>query len=155
MPYISSFDIAAIFDHWISRQSTEIRCAISATPREAGLDLTIRHGNLRLSGWLSDHELTIAAERHGDCWNFLLSLDVQPEVVDAGVQCRSCAAGARVWSTIDELIIDHLLDPFSQWVEERFLTSVGLAFFGGFGATWAKLIADTGQAEGAVAVIRA
>jgi hypothetical protein len=32
---------------------------------------------------------------------------------------------------------------------------VGLAYFGGDGATWARLISDADQAEGSVAVIRA
>lgn len=155
MPEIPSFDVSALFDRWIGSQPARIRRAITVVPRGAGLAIAVRQGRLRISGWLSAHELSVVAEHDGECWDFLLCLDVDPVAVEEGVRCRSCPADAGVWATSDELIIDHLLGPFAQWIEEKVLPAVALAYFGGDGATWARMILSTDQSEGAIAVVMA
>jgi hypothetical protein len=149
--------VAHLFKRWLERQPARVRQVITAHPRDAGLDLMFKHGRLSVSGWMNDHGLTVVAEHDGDYWDFLLDLDVDVDVdpvsVDNGYRCRSCPAETPVWATIDELVIDHLLDPLSRWIEQTFLPAAGLAFFGGSGATWARLITGVEKAEGAVAVI--
>lgn len=81
----------------------------------------------------------------GEPWDGLLELDVSPvKTRDGdGFCCRLCLDHAKKWSTLEELWVDHLFEPFLKWVNKDFANAKSLRLFGGYkSTTWGQLISD-------------
>lgn len=150
-----SQDMGHSFDGWFGHQPPAVRSAAIVRDVAAGIDLVIRHGGIQLHGHIHEHGLSVAAEHDGECWDFLLDLDVLPAPVNGGgYQCRSCPADDRLtFPNLDALWADHLFQPLAEWVQEKLLPARALAFFRHGGATWARLVQKTDDIDGASIVV--
>ena len=105
------------------------------------LEFTFDVGAPFLYGWLSRCEISIAVDNEGICWDLLADFDAYPQRAFGGVICRLCPTdNQRVFASREELWCDHLFEPLLVWVNEELAPSRAIAFFGGGGGTWARLV---------------
>ena len=101
-----------------------------------------------LSAWLSRNELNVHVKWQGQCWDTLVSLDGFIDHVPDGYKCSLCVhehgEAAKLFSNREALWLDHLFDPFLNWVNEELAPARWLQISGikDGGATWAQLIQD-------------
>lgn len=117
---------------------------------EFGFDV----GGSALRGSLGRDEIVVAAEEGGECWDFLLSHEVLPVRVAAGVVCGLCEGDEeRVFASREALWRDHLFEPLGAWVNEELATATSLAMYREDGGTWAKLVRPHDSAAAATLAV--
>jgi hypothetical protein len=95
-----------------------------------------------LSVSLLPHEINIAANLVGECWDFLLSFDAFPAKTAAGYICRECPSECQtVFASRDALWRDHLFEPLLDWINTKLAAADAIGFYGRAGhSTWARLL---------------
>jgi len=112
--------------------------------------LTVSHVGIRLKfakdygcifARLSQDDLSVIVEVEGLFWDMLLSLDVCPVRSLNGYSCALCEQSDQIWPTRDALWVDHLFEPFLEWVNARLAKSCGIKLTGKPGSsTGAELV---------------
>jgi hypothetical protein len=107
-------------------------------------------GNPALSAALINSEINITVEWQGECWDFLLSLDVLPKETADGYVCGYClsampsdsrSAGTKpeertIFPSLEALWRDHLFEPFLQWVNEKLAVAHTIGLYGSPSGGW-------------------
>lgn len=131
----------AAFSSWLDACSPQLACEIAVGHETAeGLTFSLTRWP-ELEGGLTPTGLDIAAMRDGECWDFLLSLDVDPVEISSAWACSICEAEGRHerFETLEALWRDHLFDPLEAWIAKELAPARGLEFHQRGGATWASL----------------
>jgi hypothetical protein len=106
--------------------------------------------NTAIQGALTTYEINVAAEYANDCWDLLLSLEAEPrQARGGGVFCDICLPEARrVFPDRPALWVNHLFEPFLDWVNDNLAKAKWLALHGDPDfATWARLLPNDDQTE--------
>ena len=106
--------------------------------------------NTAIQGALTTYEINVAADYADDCWDFLLSLEAEPrQARGGGVFCDLCLPEARrVFADRPALWVDHLFEPFLEWVNDNLAKAKWLALHGDPDfATWARLLPNDDLTE--------
>lgn len=98
-----------------------------------------------LHGWVADHgEIAVSADWADECWDILLDLEVRAKPIADGFVCTWCQSEGKhqVFQTLEALWLDHLFDPFEEWVNTKLAGAHAIALYRtvGGGGTWARLI---------------
>jgi hypothetical protein len=106
--------------------------------------------NAAIQGALTTYEINVAAEYANDCRDLLLSLEAEPrQARGGGVFCDICLPEARrVFPDRPALWVNHLFEPFLDWVNDNLAKAKWLALHGDPDfATWARLLPNDDQTE--------
>jgi hypothetical protein len=90
-------------------------------------------------------EINILVIWQGEWWDMLISFEALLKQVPGGYRCRLCLPEAqRVWPSREALWLDHLFDPFLDWVNTELVHAqrLGLYETEGGGVRWARLLGD-------------
>ena len=131
----------AAFSSWLDACSPQLASEIAVGHETAGgLAFSLTRWP-ELEGSLTPTGLDIAAMRDGECWDLLLSLDVDPTEISSAWACLICEAEGKHerFATLEALWRDHLLDPLEAWIAKELASARGLKFYQQGGATWASL----------------
>jgi hypothetical protein len=115
-------------------------------------------GNPALSAALINSEINVTVEWQGECWDFLLSLDVLPKQTAGGYVCGHCLTAMpsdsrsaatkpeerTIFPSLEALWRDHLFEPFLKWVNEKLATADAVGLYGSPSCGWthAELISN-------------
>jgi hypothetical protein len=90
-------------------------------------------------------EIEIFVEYDNQRWDIIFNHDLEAKRDDREWFCELCAKQGnpyRVFSTLEELWVEHLFNPLLNWVNSELAKAEALAICGSIesGATWAILV---------------
>ncbi len=113
-----------------------------------GIELHFHHYPDCLSIYLSSHSLGVYVKWQDEHWDQLLDLSAESIHMPDGYKCRLClyenGDAATLYKSREALWLDHLFEPFLEWVNEKLAPAhwLKLSCTDDRGATWAQLIRD-------------
>ena len=141
--------IQRTFVRWLDKNRTRFEVPVHIRKITAdSVNLTFQGYPDCLSVSLSAYELNVHVNWQGRWWDMLISLDAWAFHTLGGYKCKCCwidyGESATNFPSRESLWLDHLFDPFLQWVNEELTPARWLQISGtkDVGATWAKLIRD-------------
>ena len=135
-------DISRAFRSWLGERDPQLSPGIVPGHEIAHALIFSLVGWPELEGSLTPTGLDIAAMRDGECWDLLLSLDVDPVEISSAWACSICEAEGKHerFATLDALWRDHLFDPLGEWIAKELAPARELEFQRLDGGRWARLI---------------
>jgi len=88
-------------------------------------------------------EIVVTVQHESHCWDILASFEVAPTGIADGEVCGLCDPSNRaVYPTRRALFVEHVFQPFAEWVERKLAPTRALGFGGsiGDGSTWVVLL---------------
>jgi hypothetical protein len=139
-------DILEAFDEWFSKHNSSLAIPMTIVARAPGsIRLTFNGRVDAIEVIVLADEIVVTVQHEGHCWDILASFEVAPTGVADGVVCGLCDPSNRaVYPTRRALFVEHVFQPFAEWVERKLAPTRALGFGGsiGDGSTWAVLLSD-------------
>ena len=135
-------DVTRAFLLWLDERTSQLGCEIAIVHVAAEILTFSLTRWPELEGSITPTGLDIAAMRDGECWDLLLSLDVDPVEISSGWACSICDSEGKHerFATLDFLWCDHLFDPLEAWIAMELAPTRELEFHQQGGATWVSLV---------------
>lgn len=121
--------LAHSFLLWLQVEGSDLLGEIEATKVRHRVDIAFRRLP-ELHGCLRGYCLSVSAERHGECWDFIFDRDVVVVPTREGWQCRLCPE-PETFATRQALWVDHLFAPFAEWIRGPLARTKYVAFHRG------------------------
>ena len=145
-PHAASSPIHLCFLNWIG--SSKSRLQIQIEPRDCRrrfLEFGFKGITPALKALLDDENLLVSVDRRGECWDLIYASEISVRRHDGMYECGECTPDQRTrYDTPEALWIDHLFEPFLQWINEELSQAASLALYGSDGFRDARLVPQDG-----------
>jgi hypothetical protein len=144
--------LPSVFSQWLEMNKDQFAIAVLWEPREDHLYLSfsVLQGVMdgcahsKENGWA---EIVISVEYEGEFWDIIFNPDLEAKCEERGWFCALCAEHGtpyQFFKTLEELWIEHLFNPFLDWINGKLAKAEALALCGSIegGMTWAALVGD-------------
>ena len=143
-------DLQGAFITWHATNKDRFLIPVSVKMRHDRSLTILLHGvNPIIKISLDDRDLVAATELQGRCIDLLFSFESCPTKLAGGRYCCELCTDEpqRVFESLEDLWIDHLFEPFLEWVNETLVPSPWLSLNDVGGATYAKLLQENPTTE--------
>jgi hypothetical protein len=128
--------IQRAFVSWLANTPLKVPVTISLRTDQM-MEIAFAVATPLLSASLDRRELNVAADWNGICWDFLLVLEAAPQKVTGGHVCTDCEPENRkLFPSREAVWIDHLFQPFGDWVNNELAVADSVGLYGGRNGGW-------------------
>lgn len=121
--------LADSFLQWLQSEGKDLLGEIEVRKVRHRIDIAFKRFP-ELRGCLRCYCLSVSAERHGECWDFVFDRDVVVLHTCKGWQCSLCPE-PETFATRQALWADHLFAPFVEWLRGPLARTKYIAFHRG------------------------
>jgi len=145
------------YEAWYASHGHEVPFALRAAQDRRGIELTPGGVNPALGIFMRPTGLDVTVSWQGECWDLLLSVDLEAKSTGTGWHCELCEPDGRAnFDTLEALWVDHLFNPMADWLRTVLMPGKFLVMerTAERGATWVSVSreehAPTVRADGVV-----
>jgi len=105
------------YEAWYASHRHEVPFALRAAQDRRGIELTAGGVHPALGIFIRPTGLDVVVHWQGECWDLLLSVDLEAKSTGAGWHCEVCEPDGRAnFDTLEALWVDHLFNQMGAWL---------------------------------------